>query len=337
MSRFEITLGDIQAAHERIAPHVVRTPLLRHSGPASGPGGAGLKLENLQTTGSFKIRGATNRMLGLSAAARRRGVVAVSSGNHGRAVAHVAASLGIDAVICLAESVPAHKVEAIRGLGAKVQIAGETYDEASAQALRLERDDGRVPIHPFDDPRVIAGQGTIGLEIIEDQPETGCILVPLSGGGLISGIALAVKALRPAIRIIGVSMERAPVMHHCLRAGKLVTLRDEPTLADALAGGLGGANHFTFGICQELLDDTVLVTESAIAAAMAALLDEHHLVVEGGGAVGVAALMSGVVPLEENTVVVVSGGNVDLERLLRIMSERVGRPDARLMEGVHRD
>ena len=321
-----VTVDDIAAARDRIAPHVVRTPVLRSAELEACTGAPSyLKLENLQRTGSFKLRGATNRMHLLSRDERSRGLVAVSSGNHGRAVGHVARALQLDAVVCLPETVPRHKVEAIRNSGATVRITGKTYDEASAHARRLEREEGRTAIHPFDDPRIIAGQGTIGLEIAEDLPQIDTLVVPLSGGGLISGIAVAARALRPAARVIGVSMQRAPVMHESLRAGRILNLQDEPTLADALAGGLGGSNRFTFRICRDLIDETVLVSEEAIATAMRFLLLTHRLVVEGGGAVGVAAAMCGLVRSDGPMAVVVSGGNVDTALLMEIAGDADGR------------
>lgn len=329
MSDLGVTREDVQAAAARIAGRVLRTPLLPSSELQELSGvPTYLKLENLQRTGSFKLRGASNRMLQLSPDERRRGVVTVSSGNHGSAVGHVARRLGIDAIVCLPETVPVNKIDAIRRSGATVRVAGATYDEASEQARRLQQDEGRVPIHPFDDPAIIAGQGTIGAEILADCPDVDTLLVPMSGGGLISGVALAVKAKRPGVRVIGVCMERAPVMHASLRAGRVVVLADEPTLADALAGGLGGENRHTLRICREVIDDSVLVSEESIARAMKFLLDTHHLVAEGGGAVGVAALLSGKISGAGRTVIVVSGGNVALRTLLDIARASTDHPGA---------
>jgi threonine dehydratase len=319
MSDFGITLSDVYAARKRIAGIATRTPLV-HSPMLSARAGASVhvKLENTQPTGSFKLRGATNMMLSLPEEARERGVITVSSGNHGRAVAYVASALGIHAVVCLAENVPANKVEGIRRCGAEVIRHGQTYDEAAAHADRLRVERALTFVHPFDEPPVIAGQGTIGLEILEDLPEVDTVVVPLSGGGLISGIALAMKSANPAIRMVGVSMERGPVMHACLQAGKLVDLPEEPTLADALVGGFGGRNIHTFAMCQALLDETMLVSEEEIAEAMAFMLAAHHQVVEGGGAVGIAALRSGRVTVGEHVAVVVSGGNVAIPLLCEI-------------------
>ncbi len=247
------TLRDIYLARQRIAGLARRTPLVRSAGLSERTGAAVyLKPESLQETGSFKIRGAANKLLSLTAEERARGVVAVSSGNHGRAVAYVAQQLGVRAVICVSERVPAGKVEAIRRLGAELVVHGASYDEAEAHSLRLQAERGLTRVDPFDDPAVIAGQGTIGLELLEDLPQVETVVVPLSGGGLISGIAIALKAANPAIRVIGVSMDRAPVMVHSLRAGRLLELPEEDTLADALAGGIGLDNRYTFRLVQHL-------------------------------------------------------------------------------------
>jgi len=326
MSDPAVSLRDIYLARQRISSIAARTPLIDSPFLSQAAGvPVYLKLENLQRTGSFKLRGATNKLLSLSDDEKARGVITVSSGNHGRAVSYVARQLGIHAVVCISERVPRNKVEAIRGLGAEVVIHGVSYDEADAEARRLQQARGLTMVDPFDDPLVIAGQGTIGLELLEELPTIDAVVVPLSGGGLLGGIALALKAASPAIRTIGVSMDRAPVMVHSLRAGKPIELEEEETIADALAGGIGLDNRHTFRLLQRVLDDTALVSEEEIAAAMAFALDKHHLVVEGGGAVGIAALLNDRVDhLQGNVVVVVSGGNVDLELLLRVAQERRG-------------
>ncbi|MBU1494981.1 MAG: pyridoxal-phosphate dependent enzyme [Actinobacteria bacterium] len=298
-------LPDVLAARERIGDRVVHTRLL-----ASTAVPATLKLECEQVTGSFKLRGATNRLLAMSPAERARGVVAVSSGNHGRAVARVAADLGIDAVICLSSRVPAIKVDAIRSLGAAVVVAGPGQDEADAEARRLVAEEGLTLVHPFDDPMVIAGQGTVGLEIMEDRPDTDTIVVPMSGGGLIGGIAAAVKGITPGVRVIGVSQDLGPAMYLSIRAGRLIDVVEEDTLADALAGGLGPENRHSLEMCRDLVDESVLVTEGEIARAMAALYRGDGLRVEGGGAVGVAAILAGTIEPTPGMVVVVSGGNI---------------------------
>jgi threonine dehydratase len=278
-----------------------------------------LKLEGLQVTGSFKIRGATNKVLSLNDDERKRGVIAVSSGNHGRAVAYVAQRYSIPAVICISETVPGNKVQAIQELGAEVVIDGKTYDEASEGAERLQIERGLTMVHPFDDPYVIAGQGTIGLELMEEFPEIDTVIVPLSGGGLLGGIALALKSINAKIQTIGVSMDRGPAMVESLEAGEIVEVIEEPSLADALVGGIGNNNAYTFELIQKYVDETVLVSEKEIAAAMTYALEKHQLVVEGGGAVGIAALLAGKVKnLRRKVAVVISGSNVSLSTLMEV-------------------
>jgi threonine dehydratase len=314
---------DIEWAQKAIATLVRRTPLIyspRLSEKAGVP--VHLKLENLQETGSFKIRGAANRMLNLTEEQKACGVITVSTGNHGRAVAYVAQALGIQAIICMSERVPESKVRAIQELGAEVVVVGQSYDEAEEHSFQLEREGGLTRIEPFDDPFVIAGQGTIGLELLEDLPEIDTAIVPLSGGGLVGGIGLAVKARDPAIRVIGVSMERAPVMVHSLRAGRPIEMEELPTLADALVGGIGLDNRYTFRLVQQYVDETVLVGEEAIAAAIRFVHQQHQLVVEGGGAVGIAGLLQGKIGnLGGNTAIVVSGGNINPALLHKILQK----------------
>lgn len=325
-----ITLADIHAARRRIAGVAARTPLIP-SPALSRVAGAQvyLKLENLQPTGAFKIRGAANKIARLveesGTAGPVAGVTTFSTGNHGRAVAHVARRFGVRAVICVSRGVPAVKLQAIRDLGAAIDVS-PTQDEAEARCRRLAEEQGLVLVHPFDDLDVIAGQGTIGLELLEDLPEVDAIVMPLSGGGLLSGVAVALKALRPGVRVIGVSMERAPVMYHSLRAGRPVTLPEEPTLADSLVGGIGLDNRYTFRLVRELADGVVLVSEEAIARAMAFMLREHGLLIEGGAATAVAALLEGKLEAAAGSsaaprriAVVVTGRNVDVGRALAAM------------------
>ena len=317
------TLSDIYEAQGGIASLVGRTPLMEAPWLSQLTGAqVFFKLENLQVTGSFKIRGATNKLLSLPQAARERGAITVSSGNHGRAVSHIAGKLGIPVVVCLSDAVPANKREAIGELGAEVVVFGKTYDEAVEGAARLQEERGLTMIHPFDDPLIIAGQGTIGLELLEDFPEIDTLITPLSGGGLLSGIALALKSTDPAIQVIGVSMERGPAMVESLHAGKIVDIVEEPTLADALAGGIGPENQYTFDLIQGYMDDAILVSEEEIAGAMAYALHKHQLVVEGGGAVGIAAMLyEKVERFGQNIAIVISGGNVDLPVLVNIVRD----------------
>jgi len=321
MKEERITLRDIYRARRAISSGVYRTPLVRSSALSKRIGASlYMKLEILQDIGSFKIRGATNFLRNLRNAERSRGVVTASSGNHGRAVAYAAKRLNIRAVVCLSNLVPGNKVRAIEDAGARVRITGESYDEARVECERLVKDEGMVMVEPFDDPFVIAGQGTIGLEILEDLPEIDSILVSLSGGGLIGGIALALKSAAPEIRVIGVSMERGPAMYHSIRAGKPVEVEELPTLADALGGGIGLDNRYTFRLVQEWVDEIVLVSEEQIAAAISHAYREERLITEGAGIVGVAALLNDLAgDLGKNVVVVISGCNVDMEEFSRVV------------------
>ena len=292
----------------------MRTPLVP-SPPLSERAGQAvhLKLETRQPIGAFKLRGAMNAILSLDHAARRRGLVTASTGNHGRAVAYAARELGVSATICMSSLVPANKVEAISSLGADIRIVGVSQDDAQDEVERLVQTLRLTPIPPFDDVNVVAGQGTIGLELVEDLPDLATVLVPLSGGGLAGGIAVAVKALKPQARIIGVSMERGAAMHAAIAAGKPVAVREEETLADSLGGGIGLSNRVTFALCRDLLDGIVLLTEDEIGAGIRHAAREEDEVVEGAGAVGIAAILANKVQLLGPTAVIVSGGNIDPE------------------------
>lgn len=316
-----ITMRDIYLARHMIAAIARKTPLIQSRALSDHTGASiYLKLEILQETNSFKIRGATNKLLNLSPAEQERGVIAVSTGNHGRAVSYVAGQLGMQAVICISDRVPHNKVEALKQAGAEVVIHGQSQDEAGQRALELQEERGLTMVDPFDDRFVIAGQGTIGLELLEDLPEIDTALVPLSGGGLISGIALALKTASPAIRVIGVSMKRGPVMYHSLQAGQPVQMPEEETLADSLQGGIGLNNRYTFQLVQQYVDEVILVSEAEIARGMAFAFFEQQLVLEGGAAVGIAALLHHKVPkLGRKAALVLSGGNVDMTSFLEIV------------------
>ena len=305
-------LDDIETAAERIAGVAVRTPLVP-SPELSSRNGAEvlLKLEGVQPTGSFKVRGAASKILSLDPEQAARGVVTASTGNHGRAVAYVASRLGIPAAVCVSENVPAGKIAALEALGCELVIGGDSQAAALDTAASMVEERGMTLVHPFDDPQVIAGQGTIGLEILEDAPGIDVVLVPLSGGGLISGVALAMKALRPTVRVVGISMEHGAVMAASLEAGHPVELPEEPTLADSLQGGIGLDNRLTFDICRDLVDEVVLLTEDEIADGMAFAFRSHRLILEGGGAVGIGAILAGKVDLPEKAAVVCSGANAE--------------------------
>lgn len=316
------TLQDVFAARARVNGLARETPLVLAEGLSRALGAeVHLKLESLQPTGSFKVRGAANKLLSLSAAERARGVVTVSTGNHGRAVAYVARRLGVAATVCISREVPENKVAALRALGPELVVHGASQDEAEARARELAEARGLSFVHPFDDPAVIAGQGTIGLELLGALPELDTVLVPLSGGGLISGVALALKAANPRIRVVGVSTARAPVMVRSLAAGQPLEMPEEETLADSLRGGIGLDNRHTFALVRELVDECLLVSEAEIAAAMARALLEEQLVVEGAAAVGLAALYGGRAAPGRATAVVVSGRNVAVSKLLELARE----------------
>ncbi len=312
---------DVAAARSSIAPLIRRTPVMRvRELEESGGSRIFLKLENLQVTGSFKVRGAANRILALSAEERQQGVVACSSGNHGRAVAYVAGLKEIPAVICVPDWVDPVKKEGMERAGARVVLAGGSYDEAEERALSLAEEEGRIFVQPFDDPWIAAGQGTLGLELLEEVPGLSTVLVPLSGGGLAGGIAYAIKEHRPEVRIVGVSAARARVMYESLQVGHPISMAEEETLAEALAGGIGLSNRFTLPLVKELVDEHVLVEEDAIREAMLYGTNALHVLLEGGGAVALAALLGRKCHLPaqkdgEGTAVILSGGNVSMSRL----------------------
>ncbi|MDD9982949.1 MAG: hydroxyectoine utilization dehydratase EutB [Gammaproteobacteria bacterium] len=318
-----ITLRDLYLARARIAPWIRRTPLVASpSLSALGLARVFLKLETAQDTGAFKLRGATNFIRASVSTVRAPGVVTVSTGNHGRAVAHAARCVGARAIVCMSKLVPGYKRAAIEALGAEIRIVGQSQDEAEVEAQRLVAEEKFTLIHPFDDPLVIAGQGTVGIEILEDQPEIDTVIVGLSGGGLISGIALAVKAANPHARVVGVTMDRGAAMYESVQAGHPVEVEEKPSLADSLGGGIGLDNRFTFDLTRALVDDYVLVTESEIARAMRHLYWNERVIAEGGGAVSVAAVLAEKIPdLSGNVVCVVSGGNIDMTAFTRIVTE----------------
>jgi threonine dehydratase len=312
------TLADIERAAVRIDGIAIHTPLVEAPGLGVG---TKLKVETLQPTGSFKVRGAASRIIALDDPARRRGVVTASTGNHGRAVAFVAAHLGIPAAVCVSAAVPAGKVAALEAMGCELVIGGNSQTEALANANELVTERGMTLVHPFDDPEVIAGQGTIGLEIHASLPSCETVLVPLSGGGLAAGVAIGLKALNPAIRVVGVSMRRGAVMAASLDAGAPVEMPEQPTLADSLQGGIGLENQYTFRIVQRLVDEVILVDEPQIWAGMRFALDQHRLVLEGGAAVGIAALLVQPNLASQDTVVVCTGSNVEAQHLAELAEE----------------
>ncbi|MGE0502099.1 MAG: hydroxyectoine utilization dehydratase EutB [Rhizobiaceae bacterium] len=317
-----LTLAEILAARRRIAGVAARTPLAPSPFLTSRVGSVVLlKLEIAQPIGAFKLRGAANAVLGLPD--HTAGVTCCSTGNHGRGVAFAARARRLRAVVCMSSLVPRAKVEGIRALGAEVRIVGASQDEAHAESRRIAREEGLVEISPFDDPLVIAGQGTIGLELMEDRPDLATVLVPLSGGGLAAGVALAVKTISPRTKVIGVSMDRGAAMHASIRAGHPVEVEEVASLADSLGGGVGLENRLSFPMCRDLLDDVVLVAEAEIYTAMQALYFEDRLVAEGASVVGIAALLAGRLPdIPGPVATIVTGRNVDMTAFTNIIAGR---------------
>ena len=278
-----------------------------------------LKTENLQITGSFKVRGSYYKMSRLSEEEKARGVIACSAGNHAQGVALSAQKNGIKAVICLPDGAPISKVEATKSYGAEVCLVEGVYDDAYKKALSLRDEKGYTFIHPFDDEDVIAGQGTIALELAEQLPELDAVIVPVGGGGLISGIAYTIKTLNPNVKVYGVQASGAPSMVNSIHDGKIETLPSVSTIADGIAVKCPG--NLTYEICQKYVDDIVTVTDDEISAAILALMEQHKLVTEGAGAISVAAAMFGKVDIKGKKVVcLLSGGNIDVTILSRVIN-----------------
>lgn len=283
-----------------------------------------LKTENLQLTGSFKLRGAYYKISQLTDEEKARGVIACSAGNHAQGVALGATHNGIKSLICLPAGAPMSKIEATKNYGAEVCLVPGVYDDAYAKALQLRDEFGYTFVHPFDDPKVIAGQGTIGLEILEQMPDVEAIIVPIGGGGLISGVAYAIKTLRPEIKVYGVQSSGAPSMVASLQEGAIQHLNNVSTIADGIAVKEPGVN--TFELCNKYVDEVVTVSDEEIAAAILALIERQKLVAEGAGAVSVAAAMFNKVPIKgKKTVCLVSGGNIDVNTLSRVITRGLSK------------
>ena len=325
-----VTLGSIQAARTRLRESIYLSPCQRSSELSDLTGlPLYLKLENLQRTGAFKERGALNKLLLLAPAERERGVITASAGNHAQGVAFHAAALGIRAQIVMPLATPQIKVAATRGFGADVVLHGANYDEACEEALRRRNSEGRTFIHPFDDAEVIAGQGTIGLELLEQVPDLEAVVVPVGGGGLIGGIACALKESNPRIRVIGVEPEKLPSMLRAREAGTLVTLSAEATIADGIA--VRRAGGLTLPLVSRYVDEIVTVDDEEIASAILMLLEHEKTLAEGAGAAALAALLQSKTNLRaRRTVVLVSGGNIDVSLLAKII-ERGLVKDGRLL------
>ena len=324
-----ITLADIQQAHRAMYDVVHHTPLDKSTTFSSMAGyDVYLKLENLQKTGSFKIRGAHNKIHSLNAEEKSKGVIAASAGNHAQGVAYAARMASIKATIVMPEGAPLAKVMATRGYGAEVVLSGLVYDDAFQKAQQLEKEQGQTFIHAFNDYQVIAGQGTIGLEILEDLADVSAIVVPVGGGGLIAGIALAVKELAPHVKIYGVQAQGAPAMYMSKQAHTLKTTPDAVTFADGIAVKTPG--DLTFEIIDKYVDDIVVVDEEAIASTILMMLERSKLMVEGAGAVGLAAILNHKIPGKGKVVSIVSGGNVDVNFISRIIERGLVKAGRRI-------
>ena len=312
-------LADVQRAMKLVGPMVRHTPM-KHSATLGELTGSDfyLKLENFQITGSFKVRGALNRIHALSAAEKKKGVVAASAGNHAQGVAYAARKMGVKCTIFMPEEATLAKVRATQSYGADVHLMGKDYQEAYEYAAEFGRKAGAVYVHAFDDPLVMAGQGTLGLEIHEDLPKVDTVLVPIGGGGLISGVATALKGLNPKIKVIGVQAEGASTVAPSLQKGVPISLDHADTMADGIA--VRKMSPTTLPIIRKVVDEVVTVDESEIAAAILFLLERVKTVAEGAGAVTLAAAMQGKVDLKGKTVcAVVSGGNIDMPLVSRII------------------
>jgi threonine dehydratase len=312
-----LTLGleDFREVRARIAPHIKRTPLLtsRQLNERTGYD-IRLKAEMFQRVGSYKIRGPLNKFALMSEADKKRGVVCSSAGNHAQGVALAAQIHGIRAVVCMAANATPAKIAATKGYGAEVVLHGTIWDEANEKAKQLVRDEGLVYVHPFDDEQLIAGQGTLGLEIVEDWPAVDAVVVPIGGGGLISGVSMAVKAFNPKIRVIGVESSDGPAMKMSIEAGSLQTI-DCRTIIDGLR--VRRVGEINFNVVQRYVDEIVALPDRAIFDAMIWVMERCKLVLEGAAAAPVAALLHGLIklPRASNVAVVLSGGNVNLDQL----------------------
>ena len=315
-----LNLDDFKKAHKSISPYINYTPLI-HSLELSKNLEVYLKLECLQITGSFKLRGATNKLLSLTNEQKNKGVIAVSTGNHGKGVAHAAKQIGIKSTIFMSSMVPIHRKKAIESLGAKVEIIGNKSDEADLYAREFAKKNNITLVHPFDDLDVIAGQGTVGLEMLEAMPDIDSVIIPTSGGGLIGGIALAIKLQKPNVKIIATSMKKGPSMYESLKAGKPVDVKEEETLADCLGGSIGLENQYTFGICKDVIDDFILIDEPKIAEGIKFNFEKHKLVTEGAAATSIMAVKDQLSShFGKNTICLLCGGNIDSELFGKIIS-----------------
>lgn len=321
MNRMQVTLQDIREAREILKSVVYKTGVVHNTTFSEMSGNSVyLKMENLQKTGSFKLRGAFNKIAHLTDEEKRHGVIASSAGNHAQGVAMGATFYGIKSTIVMPKHAPLSKISATKSYGADVVLCGNVYDEAYAEARRLQKETGATFIHPFNDPQVIAGQGTIGLEILEDLPDADAIVVPIGGGGLISGVSIAAKSIKPGIKIIGVQSKNMPSMAESVENKKITTVDGTPTIADGIAVKTPG--ELTFSIIRKYVDNIITVDEDEIANAILLLLERAKVIAEGAGAVPVAAILNRMEDFRDKKIVaLVSGGNIDVNILSRIIDK----------------
>jgi threonine dehydratase len=322
------TLHDVYQAQRQIKSMIRQTPLIACSDLAEKTGATQihLKLECLQKTGSFKVRGAANKILSLTGEEKKKGVITFSTGNHGKAVAWVAGQAGIKAIVCLSEHVAAYRLEMIKALGAEVSLKGHSQDEAEKNYQQLMTSRNLVPVVPFDDPFIIAGQGTIALEILSKLPDTNILMIPLSGGGLLSGIAMAAKSINPSIHVVGLSLERSPAMLESLKTGQPVQVAEKDSLADSLLGGIGFDNQYTLPMVEKFADEHLLISEEEIKDGMFYIFDKHRLIVEGAAAVGIGALLNQKINVKGKKVVaLLSGSTINADEYIRTIQGRLNK------------
>jgi len=314
-----ITLSKISAAQKKIQPHIRKTPLeFSHQLSEQSGTDVYLKLENWQKTGSFKIRGALNKMLSLSSEEKQKGIITASAGNHGLGVAYAAKMLGIHGKIVVPENASLAKIKALQNYDLELLKKGHDYDEAEEIAWEIQKREDLTFIHAFSDPAIIAGQGTIALEILEELPETVTIIVPIGGGGLIAGVAIAAKSINSKVKVVGVQSEASPAMFNSVQAGKSIETPIEETIADGLAGRF--VTELTLELSQQYVDKIVLVSEKGIRQAVKLMIENEHMLIEGSAAVGIAALLEETVKTHGQTVVLLTGRNIHFQVLKEILA-----------------
>jgi len=318
-SNQKIALPRITSAHKKIQPHIRKTPLELSPQLSEKTGSeVYLKLENWQKTGSFKIRGALNKMLSLSSEEKQKGIITASAGNHGLGVAHAAKMLGIQGKIVVPENASLAKIKALQNYALELLKQGRDYDEAEEVAWQIQKREDLTFIHAFSDPEIIAGQGTIALEILEELPETETIIVPIGGGGLIAGIAIAAKSINSKLKVVGVQSEASPAMFNSVQAARCVETPIEETIADGLAGRF--VAEFTLELTQKYVDEVVLVSENGIKEAIKLMIENEHMLIEGAAAVGIAALLEKKIKTHGKIVVTLTGRNIHSQVLKEILT-----------------